>query len=576
VLVAVVLGGAFFPRQMMVVGLGLSVALALWLAATYWRPDALELWLLGGVAWAAAAAVIAGVYPLGAKEHLGWWVCTVVLLAAVRRLREPRRLLAVPLLAVGIFVALGTIVEAVTLHGLRVGGLLENPNVAAAILAPLAVSTVLCVGRKPYAGWAAVALVLAGILTTASRAALLAIPVALLARSPRYWFRWLAPVVAAVALAMLWRVTAVSDPLAWHRLEIWRAVVQVVTERPLAGAGPGGLPDVVAPYAPPAPTEVARFPKRIGNAESTLLALVVAGGLPAAAWLGLGAVAVIRLRAWKRMSADARAVVVAVLVTAAVHDLSGAPVVLWWWAVVAGVVLPRSHAAVASRRPELAAAVGCGALALLLWMVVQPAWGRAVHRAQPVEALGCDRWHVEPWLELMPLRCAQQLLDVQRTWDVDDAGEALAAAEHALRLRPYSPRLWQLLAAVSHREIRDLGVSPAGTERARRAFARTTELAPSQPWPWLGWAGMERSLGELGRARALCQRAVTVEPSFVSGWLMLARVELDLGRAAQAREALRRAQSVPPLRRHPLRYEKRLLEVPQWQVEALERELERR
>ena len=577
--VVVVLGviaaaGAFRPEPAAVAGGVLAVALGTWLATAHWRPDPIELWGAIALIWFVVAASVTAVYPLGAKETLGWWVTTLLVLAATRSIGQRVRVLGPPMLLAGGVLAVTAIVEAGILGMPRAGGLMENPNVTAGLLLPLVVSTVARPSDRRWVGWLCCALFVVGIVATGSRAALLALPVGLVLRKPRYAVRWLAPLVLVVLLGLVWRAVGVSDPLAWHRLDIWRAVVQVVAEHPLVGAGPGGLPDVVERYAPPAPTEVARYPKKIGNAESTVLGWIAAGGVPAGLWLVVGVVAVVTRRGWQRLSADARAVIAVMGVYALFHDLLGVPVVLWWWAAVAGMTLPRQlRGDGLPTYPERKIAVGVVTVAVVLWSVVQPAVARSYLRESEGTGIRCDRCCVDPWLEAAPSRRASELLAASQRWSLVDAGSALAAAEHALRLRPQSSRLWLIAANVAHREIQDLGATPAVVRRARHAYGRAVDSNPTSPWTLYGWATLERTLGEVEAARGLCWRAVSAEPNFVSGWLLLARLELDLGRTEAAREAWTRARQVPSPRRHVGRYERSLLQAPKWQVDQLAREL---
>jgi cytochrome c-type biogenesis protein CcmH/NrfG len=156
------------------------------------------------------------------------------------------------------------------------------------------------------------------------------------------------------------------------------------------------------------------------------------------------------------------------------------------------------------------------------------------------------------------------------------AAEAIARSRRAVRVRPSSAVLWGELGIVQTRVVTDFGLWPDSVEGAREAFARATELEPHQPWHWLEWARLERSLGNLEAASSLARRAIEAEPHAVRVWLFIARLELDRGQVEGARLAFREARDSAALRtRRGLNsYEKELVSAPEWQFRELEEALQ--
>ncbi len=204
---------------------------------------------------------------------------------------------AVVLIGAAVLVVAGIGLETIGRGGLRVGGLLENPNIAAALL----VATLPLVGvfwrDSNQRLWILVAIVLlGGVGLTGSRAGLLAILASSAALLPRGRVRMVGLATGAVSVAavLLWRFASQPDILAWFRPAIWRAIVRLWSTHPLFGVGPGGLVDAAGPIRLLHEDHVGQHQFLVTYAESTPLGLLVQTGA-----IGL-ALAVVAAGLWLR------------------------------------------------------------------------------------------------------------------------------------------------------------------------------------------------------------------------------------------------------------------------------------
>ena len=261
---------------------------------------------------------------------------------------------------------------------------------------------------------------------------------------------------------------------------------------------------------------------------------------------------------------------------AAFHDFVNIEIVLWWWVLVAGLIEASQRTESPVRKPATGqfwtrTTRGSVLAIIILWGIVQPAWARWLWRSHPVDAALVERvMDAEPWFD-EPLEWRVRSLLDRTAWTWPTAAEALARGREAVRIHPGASRLWLLLGQVHYRNVTELGPWPESAAGAREAYRRASELEPHQPWPWLEWARLERSLGDLDESARLARRALSAEPHAVRARLFLARVELDRGDARRAAEALESAtESIALRRRSGLRpYEKELLAAPAWQFKEI-------
>ncbi len=583
---AAVLGGAFYPGPRIAVGACLAVTLA---AAVYWQRDRLqtEEWaVVVFLGWSVAAAVVARTAPLAAREVLTVWLAAFLLWVAARRINQQGvRAAAAVLLGTAVILVIGVALEAAVLGRVRVGGLLENPNLCACLLVVSLCLLLLDQGlRRRWAMVVAVVLV-AGVILTGSRAGLLALLAVVAIILPRGRVRSIGLAVGAVVVAtvMVWRFLSQPDILAWFRPAIWGAVLRLWAEHPVVGVGPGGLVDAAGAVRLLHPDHVGQHQFLIAYTESSPLAILVQTGA-----VGFSA-ALAAVLTWGR-AARARgafesiplcAALAVMVVMTLFHDLITADIVLWWWAVVLGLMEAPSLriTPVEESRPERRGASAVAALAvayIMLWGMVEPSWARWLWRAGSRDAALAERsLRVEPWYA-QPLQWRTRDLVRREGWTWEMAAEAIARSRRAVRVRPSSAALWGELGIVHTRVVTDFGPWPDSVEDAREAFARATELEPRQPWHWLEWARLERSVGDLGVAVMLARRAIEAEPHAVRVWLFIARLELDRGQVERARVAFREARISAALRtRRGLNsYERELVSAPEWQFRELEEALQ--
>ncbi len=485
------------------------------------------------------------------------------------------------MVAAALLVVGGLGLEAFGRGDLRVGGLLENPNVAASLLV-VSVPLVSSLRNGHRNRWLIVIgiVLVGGVLLTGSRAGLLAILAAGVALLPRGRARIVGSAIGfgAMTVVLVWRFVSHPEVLAWFRPAIWLAVVRLWAAHPVVGVGPGGLADAAGPVRLLHEDHVGQHQFLITYAESSPLGLLVQVGL---AGLVIAAVAAgLWLRRGHRDGALAfgplQSVVLGMAVMAAFHDFVTIDIVLWWWAVAFGMIEAAQRGSSPDHEqvlepPWTGLIRGMVLSFVVLWGIVQPAWAKWLWKAEVDDLARVDRaTAAEPWFS-EPLEWRVQALLDEETWTWPTAAEAIARAGEATRIHPGASRLWMILGQVQYRVVSELGPWPDSVATARSAFARATELEPYQPWPWLEWARLERGLGNLDESAELARRALEAEPHAVRARLFLARVELDRGNMRLAREALESAAASTALRRRAglTTYEKELLAAPMWQFREL-------
>jgi O-antigen ligase len=579
VALAAILGGAFFPGPRVVIGVLLAAALG-WAVVVRRGQLVSEEWVaLGFVLWGIVSAMVAAAAPLGAREAVTVWIVTWGLWLVARRAREwSSRASLLILAATAVILALGVVLEAVGLGGLRVGGLLENPNITASLLVVALPAVFVIEGRQRWR-FAVAALVIVGLVLTGSRAGLLAMlaVVAVALPTGRLKFIGLLTGGFGVTAVLAWRFINQPDVLAWFRPAIWSAVLRVWASRPLFGVGPGGLVDAAGAERLLHADHVGQRQFLIAYAESSPLAVLVQTGL-----VGFLIACVAgfiwwrRVRRNQRMSRMMTAALAAMAVICAFHDMLTVDVVLWWWALTIGLMeadaappLPTNEKSKLATSGQTAVGLAFGFV--ILWGVVQPAWARWVWRSEgPSQDVAARTLRAEPWFDA-PLEWQTRELLKQAQWSWKTVAQATAVSAEAVRVHPGAARLWSIRGMVHARVIADFGPWPDSVRIAREAFARAVALEPHQPWSLLEWARFERNLGHTNEAVDLVRRALDEEPHTVRARLFLARLELDRGQMDAAREAYGAALESARLRtRLDLNdYERELLGAPAWQFREL-------
>jgi hypothetical protein len=380
-----------------------------------------------------------------------------------------------------------------------------------------------------------------------------------------------------VTAILVWRFVNQPDILAWFRPAIWSAVLRMWASRPLCGVGPGGLVDAAGAERLLHADHVGQRQFLITYAESSPLAVLVQTGL-----VGFLIASVAFFIWWRRAREDRQlsrtmtAVLVAMAVISAFHDMLTVDVVLWWWALSIGLMEAHSAPLLMTAglsRPSTSrrTVVGLAFSFIVLWGVVQPAWARWIWRSgDPDQVVAMRTMRVEPWFDA-PLEWRTRELLKRSQWSWETVAEAVAVSGRAVRVHPGAARLWSIRGMVHARVVADFGPWPDSVDGARGAFARAVELEPHQPWSLLEWARLERNLGHMDNAVKLVHQALEEEPHTVRARLFLARLELDRGEAELAREAYEAALESARLRtRVDLNpYERELLGAPAWQFREL-------
>ena len=579
VALAAVLGGAFYPGPRVVIGVLLAVALG-WAVAVRRGQLLQEEWVaLGFVVWGVVSAALAAAAPLGAREAVTVWMVTWGLWLVARRAREPNSQAgSLILTATAVILALGVMFEAVGLGGLRVGGLLENPNVTASLLVVSLPAVFIIQGRQRWR-FAAAAVLTLGLVLTGSRAGLLAMLAVVAVILPRGRAKIVGLLAGGVGVTavLAWRFVHQPDILAWFRPAIWSAVLRLWVSHPLCGVGPGGLVDAAGAQRLLHADHVGQRQFLIAYAESSPLAVLVQTGL-----VGF-IIALVALFIWwrrahggQRMSRNMTAALAAMAVMGAFHDVLTLDVVLWWWALIIGLMEVRAAPPPTTIDPSNSSAsrravVGLAFSFVVLWGVVQPAWARWIWRSEkPNQVTAALTLRAEPWFDA-PLEWRTRELLKQNPWSWETVAEATAVSGEAVRVHPGAARLWSIRGIVHARVVAEFGPWPDSVRIAREAFARAIELEPHQPWSLLEWARFERNLGYMNDAVKLAQRALDEEPHTVRARLFLARLELDRGEVEAARDAYEAALESARLRtRLDLNaYERELLGAPAWQFREL-------
>ncbi|MFN3413853.1 MAG: O-antigen ligase family protein, partial [Thermoanaerobaculum sp.] len=469
-------------------------------------------WLLGFFLWAlisalaqpvswdraaqlAAIALFAGMLALIAAHPLG------------------RRWMGVAVMAAGVLCALWLLVERVFLGG-RPAGPFGNPNVAATVVVLAFAHSDLVQSRR---SWVWLTLLLAGVLAAESRAAMLAVVVLcflwLGLRLPRRWKALLLLGVVVAAWGLAWRMALDPDPLRFERLRIWKAALETAWDFAPWGTGPGGFGDAVLARNFPREGEFARFHRIPDLAESDLLHLAAALGVPGLV-LAAGLVWS-TFRAWAGRGLKALSPALTVVVTGLFHSQMLWPV-LAFFAVSAGRFSGRWRLRFSP-----------GPAFLLLWPLV--GWAAA--------ALPWPNGVVVPSLQERLLKVREVL---RQEASSEQLGDALVEATAIARESPRSAEALRTVGLVQVRLARATGDASAA-HAAIATFRRAQETNPKDVWAYYGEAEARVVLGQWEGARGAALRALALEPNCVPCWLTVAQSQLFLGMPEAARETYRKA-----------------------------------
>ena len=493
----------------------LLVALGVWQGLPL---DATHGWLAGLLAW---AALVAAVRPVAHADAMWLLAVGAVALAFLAAAARPRvaAWAAIAVVLAGTLGAAWLVVERVLL-GPRPPGPFGNPNPAAS-LAVLALALVPWLRAPRYLRLVAGSIAAAGIVSSGSRSALLAMAVIALAWVGSRRLRLVALAIAGLAIAGIsLRVATDRDPLRWERVRIWSTAIRTAIAELPCGAGPGGFADAAVAHNFPRVGEFAHFHRLPSLAESDLLQLAATLGIPGLV-LGLGLtwrVVAVLLAAGSR----GRAVAGALLVGAAFNSHLALPVMAWTTALAVAGARGRLRA-----RPLRAPASAVMAAILL---VAVPA---ALALAERDGGIARDAERVVSALEV----------ELPVVMNDDNALARLEArAEEACKLRPRLGRAWRVLGVIQLRRA-DLRREDALVEAAVASYRRGRAVNPTDVWAAAGEARSLRRRGDLAGARRALLDAVRLEPNCAVAWQELGAVHLAAGELRSAREALARLET---------------------------------
>lgn len=424
-----------------------------------------------------------------------------------------RRWMAVAVLVAGVLCALWLVAERLAVGG-RPGGPFGNPNLAATVVLLAMTQAVQLWG---FRGWSWLGLLLAGVVASASRAAMLSVMILFVfwlgLRWRRPWRALLALGVVLAGLAFFSRMAFDPDPLRFERVRIWKTALKTAWDFAPWGTGPGGFGDAVLPRNFPREGEFARFHRIPDLAESDLLQLVASLGFPGL--LFSGGLAWSTWKAWAGRGRLALSPALALAVTGLFHSQLLWPV-LAFFAVSAGRFS-------GGWRLRLAP----GPAFLLLWPLF--AWGALVLP-----------WPHGVWIPSLQERLEKVREVLRQEASFEQLAEALVEATAIARELPRSGEALRAVALVQLRLARTTG--EAGTARAAATtFRRAQETNPQDVWAFYGEAEARVTLGQWEVARGAAVRALALEPNCVPCWLTLAQTQLFLGMPEPAREAFRKA-----------------------------------
>jgi hypothetical protein len=483
------------------------------------------LWLAGLVGWVCIAAAVRPVDRVEAARFaaVGVVALALALLAARPRAAAWGRLGVV--LAGG--VAAAWLVTERLVAGGRPGGPFENPNVAATVIA-LALALLPQVHRHAPTRALGAAVLLAGLVTSGSRAGMLAaIAVAgiwVFSATGRAGKTVVAAVLVVAAAGLAVRIATDRDPLRFERLRIWAVAWRTaMAELPL-GSGPAGYADAALAHNFPRAGELARYHRVPALAESDALETFAALGLPGVLLAAGLCLAVARGAASHR---PAWAPLAALVVTSAVHTQLPLPAVAWTAALALAGSLPRVHGRRLRLRPRRALAmVAVGAPALAMALGALP--GARV-TAESLAAVG---------------------MRALAAGDRDDAtlADAEAATWKACVRRPRWAAAWTTLGGVRLTRAlgREEGILAAA---AVDAFVAASAANPLDVWAALGEGRARRALGDSAGAARAFESAVRLEPSCAPAWVEIGLLRLEGGELATARHALARVEAALALAR---------------------------
>ncbi|MFN7966899.1 MAG: hypothetical protein U0V87_14545 [Acidobacteriota bacterium] len=357
-------------------------------------------------------------------------------------------------------------------------------------------------------------------------------------RLRRYIVAGLLVLITAGVIAVIVRFSA-GDPYMWRRVEIWRASLGAILDRPWIGFGPGGFEAVAAHYRFLDPGPVAQFGRTFNGPHSDLLNLFLSFGLLGGA-LALSMLLVLGARVFRTarlahqvdpaLAGGAAALMVLVAHGLADDLFSDRPAA----AIVAAVLLGALGGARLERqrlwKPSHGArwVIAVSVMTTLLACEVMP-WvaDRYLRAGEPLRAALADRRRAGYWiaaardLEGEPLPVLARAVDRTR---------------RATSVRPESGDTWKESALVLDAACRGPLPESGVCRAALTAWERAIDAVPRDALARFGHARLADSLGETDLALTELRRAIEDEPNFLPARIALAHLLLRAGNKSAARE----------------------------------------
>jgi O-antigen ligase len=398
-------------------------------------------------------------------------------------------------------------------------------------------------GVRRAVGAIALVLALAGVVSTGSRGALVALGagVAVLVA-----LRWkgstrqarLAILVAGsltllVAASVVAARLADADPYHWERIRIWRASIQAAVDDPWLGTGPGQFAAAAPNLNFALEEELLRFGRSFRSPHSDLVRLPAEFGWPAAlAALAAAGLAAVEIRR-RGGRAGAIAALAALGAQSLFDDLTTRPAIVLLVAVLAGTLLARPREATPSR-PLAHRAAGASAVLLLLavgeispWLAWRETHGLSRGRldaeglARLEHSLARNPMHPDLWTRL-----AEHEVGDGRDWDLDRYARAREAVERAIRLQPADATFRRAAAWVEGMACRTLTRDLGTRERAAARYREAARLSRNDATIPLDEARFLLSTGDSEGARRAAERALRIEPRAPAPRVVLAEALL--------------------------------------------------
>lgn len=347
--------------------------------------------------------------------------------------------------------------------------------------------------------------------------------------------------VVAVVGAIAWRFHVSPDPLAFQRIDIWKASARMAAEHPVLGVGPGQFLIEAPRFNFPLEGRALRYGHYFPSPHSDLLRSAAELGLPATLAAALGLFALVRIVARRRREGRLEPAVGACACAIAglaaqglVDDLTGRPALYLLAAALVGALASReAEASVPALRVRVVAAAALTVAWSILDLTPYLAW-RAERAGEPDRSVRLVPVAARPWI------ASAETLSAKGTREA--YLKARQAADRATGLSPHDATLARRALRIEGEACRTL-FPIVGYRRAIAERWRTVEtLSPHDPRLPLDAAAFLLSTGDPDGAADAARRAVAIEPTAALPRLALAEALGAAGRKAEAASELDRAE----------------------------------